>query len=140
VKAPPTTVGTASPLAGFLDNISGLAVEGTGTFYVSQGGSGNVVRASGGMASCVPGTGSNSQSGVAADQAGNVYFSFSNAVYKANSSGATIYAGNGLSGCTGGSIGNPQGLTVDMAGNLYIADEWCNVVWKVPPGGTPIAQ
>jgi hypothetical protein len=40
---------------------------------------------------------------------------------------------------TDGELGEPDGLAVDRAGNLYIADSTCNVVWKVSsPGAMPV--
>jgi uncharacterized protein (TIGR03437 family) len=55
----------------------------------------------------------------------------------------TTVAGNGSSGYSGdggpaisAAIGNPQGLTVDARGNLYVADPGNNVVRKVAADGS----
>ena len=52
-------------------------------------------------------------------------------------------AGNGLAGYSGdggratsAQLTNPEGVAVDSAGNLYIADSGNNVVRKVAPGGS----
>lgn len=36
-----------------------------------------------------------------------------------------------------GRIGTPTGLAVDYDGNLFIADQECDVIWKVAPGQSP---
>ncbi len=82
----------------------------------------------------------------AADTAGNVFFSDSyyNQVFQISAAGTiTVYAGTGQSGfggdggpATAAQISNPQGLAVDSAGNLYIAEFGNSRVRKVTPGGT----
>jgi hypothetical protein len=83
--------------------------------------------------------------GVALDAAGNLYFSdFNNhAVRRVSTSGViTRIAGNGAYGYSGdggaataASLQYPAGLTVDGAGNLYIADDGNSVIRKVSPSG-----
>ncbi|MEP7364398.1 MAG: hypothetical protein ABI972_14180 [Acidobacteriota bacterium] len=91
-----------------------------------------------------------SPNGVAVDAAGNVYISdFGNKrIRKVAPDGViTTYAGNGTIGFSGD--GGPavnaqlfvitstnQGLAVDAAGNLYIADPDNSRIRKVTPGGT----
>lgn len=80
--------------------------------------------------------------GVAVDKAGNVYLSDSrnNVVWmiSATTGAATLFAGNGTAGyagdggaATSATLNNPQGIALDSAGNLYIADASNSVVRKV---------
>ncbi len=81
--------------------------------------------------------------GVAADIAGNVYISDhdNSVVRKVAPSGIiTTYAGTGVAGYSGdhgpasaARLQTPQGICVDAAGNLFIADE--NVIRKVDVSG-----
>jgi uncharacterized protein (TIGR03437 family) len=84
--------------------------------------------------------------GVAVDAAGNVYIAdFGNSrVRKVSASGATIgtVAGNGSTGYSGdggpaakAQLNGPQGVAVDAAGNLYIADTENNAIREVTPAG-----
>ena len=68
---------------------------------------------------------------VAADQTGNVFFVDQNTVLRldATTGVLTLVAGNGTPGFSGDNgpptsaqLANPQGVAVDSAGNLYIAD------------------
>lgn len=80
---------------------------------------------------------------VAADSSGNIYFSSSNSVFRLDAGGTlTLVAGNskpGFSGdggpATNALLNSPQGLAVDAAGNVYIADSGNNRVRKVSPSG-----
>ena len=84
--------------------------------------------------------------GVAADSAGNTYFPSPNlnAVFKADSSGVvTRIAGTGLPGFSGdggpalsAKISGPQGVAVDAAGNVYIADTGNQRIRKIGAAGT----
>ena len=85
-------------------------------------------------------------SGVAVDSAGNLYLTDvgNHMVFKASADGTlTILAGNGIqwfSGdggpATSASLALPEGVAVDGAGNVYIADEENHNVRKVSPDGT----
>jgi trimeric autotransporter adhesin len=82
--------------------------------------------------------------GVAIDRTGNVYFSGLNCVFKLDPTGVlTLAAGNARLGYSGdggpaanAQLNTPQGVTVDAAGNLYVAED--NRVRKVSPSGTII--
>ena len=84
--------------------------------------------------------------GVAVDPAGNLYLTDvgNHMVFKASADGTlTFLAGNGIqwfSGdggpATSASLALPEGVAVDGAGNVYIADEENHNVRKVSPGGT----
>ena len=85
--------------------------------------------------------------GVTVDSFGNVFFadSFNNRIRKVTAGGIiSTYAGNGTVGYSGdGGLAinaalNMSGngyLAVDLAGNLYIADQGNNVIRKVTPAG-----
>jgi len=79
-----------------------------------------------------------------ADKAGNVYFSSStNCVFKLTTSGVlTLVAGTSRAGFSGdggpavnAQLNAPQGVALDKAGNLYIADSLNNRVRMVNPQG-----
>ena len=77
------------------------------------------------------------------DSAGNIYFTAGNAVYKMTSGGTlTLVAGNSRAGFAGdggpavnAQLNFPQGLALDKAGNLYIADSKNNRVRIVTTDG-----
>jgi sugar lactone lactonase YvrE len=82
--------------------------------------------------------------GVAVDGAGNIYVAdmWNDTIRKATPGGdVTTLAG--LAGSTGSSDGigsnarfySPQGVAVDGAGNLYVADMWNSTIRKVTPHG-----
>jgi uncharacterized protein (TIGR03437 family) len=84
--------------------------------------------------------------GVAVDSSGNLYIAdFGNSrVRKVSASGAIIgtVAGNGSFGYSGdggpavkAQLNGPQGVAVDAAGNLYIADTENNLIREVTAGG-----
>ena len=84
--------------------------------------------------------------GMALDPAGNLYIAdFGNSRVRKVTPGGTIstYAGTGTPGfagdggpATAAQLSFPQGVALDSAGNLYIADSNNNRIRKVTPGGT----
>ncbi len=80
---------------------------------------------------------------VAVDSAGNVYFTSIHSIFKVDSSGTlTLVAGTGRRGvsgdggaATGAQFSFPEGLAVDAAGNLYVADRDANVIRVVSASG-----
>jgi sugar lactone lactonase YvrE len=95
-----------------------------------------------------PATGAsfNFASHAVADAVGNIYISdtYNNAVRKVAPDGTiSTFVGNGQAGYSGdggpstsAQITFAEGLALDGAGNLYIADELNNVIRKVTPAGT----
>ncbi len=83
--------------------------------------------------------------GIAADATGNIYFTDQNnyVVRKIDNGGnITTVAGNGVPGYSGdggnailASFRSPVAVAVDKAGNLFIADNACNVIRKVDVAG-----
>src|ERR1039458_7533029 len=80
---------------------------------------------------------------IAADRAGNVFFADQNTVLRldATTGVLTLVAGNGTPGFSGDNgpatsaqLNVPLGVTVDAAGNLYIADSENNLIRKVSNG------
>lgn len=84
-------------------------------------------------------------SGIVRDSTGNIYISdtLNNRVRKITPQGIiTTVAGNGIAGYAGdgafatqAELNNPNGLALDNAGNLYIADTGNNVIRKLTPYG-----
>jgi hypothetical protein len=83
--------------------------------------------------------------GVAVDAAGNVYIAdiANNRIRIVNTAGIiNTFAGNGTAGYSGdgaaataAKLNGPQGVAVDALGNLYIADQYNNVIRKVNTSG-----
>lgn len=123
------------------------------TFQITQGGLGAasylITTVAGGAlpATVIAGTSValTSLVGLATDKAGNVYFSCEtmHVVFELSSSGMlTRVAGTGVPGFSGdgaaalgAALHNPQGLAIDTAGNLYIADVGNARVRKVSASG-----
>jgi hypothetical protein len=139
-----------------LINPAGVGVDAQGNFYISDCANGTVreVTASTGWISTFAGTGTQGYSGdgssagaaqlvcpldIKVDGAGNVYIADpqSSAVRVVNAATGNIYtvAGNGTyaysgdgGAASGASIGAPDAIALDPAGNLYIADtSFCNI-------------
>jgi sugar lactone lactonase YvrE len=93
------------------------------------------------------GTGTNASfnfpAGVATDKNGNVYVADANGclIRKINAAGVvTTLAGSGMPGKDDGvgvsaSFFAPQGITVDKAGNIYVADGGNDLIRKITPDG-----
>jgi hypothetical protein len=110
----------------------------------------SVFAGNGTNAKATPGAARNSaigtvDSAIAVDRFGNTYLcdDYNRYIYKVTPTGTlSIIAGNGTQvpptpgPATHSSIGEPNGLAVDKAGNLYISDDYNYRVYKVTPGGT----
>jgi uncharacterized protein (TIGR03437 family) len=93
----------------------------------------------------IPGTSASlyGPSALAVDKSGNVLVADGNTVLRLDAATGvlTVIAGNGTSGfsgdnglATGAQLNLPQGVALDTAGNLYIADTYNNRVRKVTNG------
>ena len=139
---------------------TGVAVDSSGNVIFADSLNNRIRKLAGGNVSTIAGNGLVSRSGdggaasaaqinaplgVAVDAAGNTYIAdtANNMVRRVDSKGAiSTYAGTGTAGSSGdgsaatsAQLNGPQGLAVDSAGNLYIADTQNHRVRKVT-GGT----
>ncbi len=136
---------------------TGIAVDTSGNTYVADF-QNNVIRkiTSAGMVSTLAGNitggsvnsvGINASffqpSGVAVDVSGNVYVADdgNNLIRQITPNGTvTTIAGSGAAGSVNGtgtaaSFNSPQGIALDAAGNIYVAEYSGNMIRKIAPGG-----
>jgi hypothetical protein len=161
---PDGSIGDNGPaIDAFLGQIAGFTIDKTGNIFVASMGlirkiSGGVIRT---VAGNITGNGvwigdagppvgaqlsfyfsnGNGDGSVAMDTAGNVYVSESNRVRKISQGVITTVAGTGIAGFNGDNgpatdaqLNHPNGIGVDAAGNLYIADSGNLRVRKVSNG------
>ncbi|MGA2867171.1 MAG: hypothetical protein ABSF95_22060 [Verrucomicrobiota bacterium] len=152
-----TPGGVVTTLAGLTGY--GVAADSAGNVYVADTGNhtirkvtpGGVVTTLAGLAGSqgsADGTGSaarfNYPWGVAVDSAGNVYVAdYGNSTIRKVTPGGVVTTLAGLAGSEGSADGTasaarffgPEGVSVDSAGNVYVADFLCNTIRKVTPGG-----
>ncbi len=128
-----------------LDSPSDVAVDGAGNLYIADLANHRIRQvATSGVITTVAGNGACCYSGdsglaidaaiypvaIAADSSGSIYFADqTNRIRKVSGGIVTTIAGNGQQGNSGdgglstaASLNNPQGVAVDTAGNVYIAD------------------
>jgi trimeric autotransporter adhesin len=130
-----------------LNKPSGMAVDSAGNLYIADSGNNRVRKVSNGVITTVSGGGAGAQlsnpTGVAVDTSGNLYIADSgnNVVRKVSGSVTVTVAGTGTAGYNGDTgpatsvqLNSPEGVAVDMAGNLYIADYNNDEVRKVSSG------
>jgi sugar lactone lactonase YvrE len=137
----------------------GVAVNGSGSVYIADSGN-NVIRMAteAGVVTTVAGTGIagsatgtagaasfNAPAGVAVDASGNVYVADTgNSTIRKIAPGGAVTTFAGVAGQTGSSDGTgsaalfnqPQGVAVDTAGNVYVADTNNDTIRKITSGGT----
>ncbi len=141
-----------------LKHPTGVAVDGSGTFYIADGDNCRIRRVTNGIISTIAGSGDCADGGsggpalstplygpawIAVDGGGNVYVSESAycRVYKITSGMISTIAGTGVCAydgdggpATSASVDAPTGLTFDAAGDLYFADANNCVVREVVDG------
>ncbi len=147
-----------------LSNIAGLAADAFGNLYIADSGNSRIRKVANGIISTVAGIGTtgysgdngqavtaqlSSPAGVAVDYAGNLYIADTNnnRVRKVSTSGiVTTVSGNGSAGFTneGGpaataQLNTPTGLSVDLLGNLYVADQFNFRLRKITTTGSIVS-
>jgi uncharacterized protein (TIGR03437 family) len=150
-SGPATSAQLNEPLA--------VALDSAGNLYIADFGNNRIRRVSNGVITTVAGNGAggyggdgglataallDQPEGVAVDAAGNLYIGDSgNSVVRKVSNGViTTVAGTGTAGfsgdsgpATGARLNSPEGVAVDSAGDLYIADNVNNRVRVLAPVG-----
>ncbi|WP_184549488.1 NHL repeat-containing protein [Mucilaginibacter sp. FT3.2] len=149
-------VGTTPAVAGLFNNPAGLAIDAVGNLYVADYTNnsirkvqpdGTVSTIAGKSVGNVDGTGTaasfNGPRAIAVDAAGNLYVADANnhSIRKVDITGVvTTIAGTGKAGNSDGtgkaaSFSHPSGITIDNAGNLFVADAGNNLVRKITTAG-----
>ena len=137
----------------------GIAVDGGGNVYVADTGNSTIRKiTSGGTVATLAGSagnpgnsdgsGTNAQfsapQGVAVDSAGNIYVTdtWNHTIRKITPGGvsSTLAGLPGIFGTFDGTnaaarFNNPTGITVDLSGNLYVADTFNHTIRKITPAG-----
>ncbi|MDR1850253.1 MAG: SMP-30/gluconolactonase/LRE family protein, partial [Zoogloeaceae bacterium] len=135
---------------------TGIAIDAAGTLYVADWENnrirkvttkGEVSTLAGGEEGFADGKGSVARfdhpHGIALDTAGNLYVadSFNNRIRKVSPNGeVSTLAGDGERSFADGKgsaaqLNEPNGLTIDATGNLYVADTWNARIRKITPDG-----
>ncbi len=158
--------GSATSSDAILAADRGVALDSSGNFYIADTANNRIREVSGGVINTIVGTGAagysgdkgpalsatlNNPDGLAVDAAGNVYIADTNnlviRLYSPATGNITTIAGTGksctpTSACgdggpaTSATFSFPTTVSVDSAGNYYIADEFANRIRKVDTTGT----
>jgi uncharacterized protein (TIGR03437 family) len=119
-----------------------LAVDTAGNLYINDTGNSCIRKVT--TSGIISTFASVAVSGIALDSAGNLYATSGNTVGRVDPNGTYIViAGTGKAGSTGDGgpaatarLYGPQGLKVDAAGNIFVADTQNHRVRKITPQGT----
>jgi sugar lactone lactonase YvrE len=138
---------------------TGVAVDSAGSLYIADSINNRIRKVSNGLITTVAGNGTSGFSGdngpatsaqlsqppgVAVDFVGNLYIAdyFNNRIRKISNGVITTVAGNGMQGFGGDNgpaisaqLNGPNGVAVNAAGNVYIADEFNNRIRLLTPSG-----
>jgi len=120
----------------------GVVVDNVGNVYVADTYN-NVIRriTAAGVVTTLAGTaGSIFAKGVAVDNSGNIYFSAMQTIQKITTAGIKTTLAGGSQGSADGTgaaarFSNPSGVTVDAAGNVYVADRDNDTIRKIDAAG-----
>jgi uncharacterized protein (TIGR03437 family) len=150
----------APAISAYLSQPNGIARDTAGNMYIADTGnnrirkvlpSGNIVSIAGNSFAAYAGDGGpalqaelNNPEAVAVDSAGNVYIAdtYNHAIRKVTGTVITTIAGTGVAGFSGdggpaskAKLSHPEGVAVDAAGNVYIADSFNNRIRRVGTNG-----
>ncbi|HLH03258.1 MAG TPA: choice-of-anchor D domain-containing protein [Bryobacteraceae bacterium] len=133
------TTGIITTVVAGLSNPRNLDIDAAGNLYLSVAGAVEKIDSTGKVTLLAqPGN----PMGVRVDSAGNVYIAdqAKNQIWQVNAQtqAITVLAGNGASGyigdnmlATSTTLNGPQGLVLDTAGNLYVADSVNSIVRRI---------
>jgi sugar lactone lactonase YvrE len=135
---------------------SGVAVDGSGNVYVADYQNNAIRKISGGVVSTLAGGTQGSADGtgtaaqfnqpddIAIDNTGNLYVTdwANHEIRKVTPAGVvTTFAGNGTGGFANGKgtaaiFNHPWGIAIDSKNNIYVGDEYNNMIRKITSDGT----
>ncbi|WP_143822349.1 NHL domain-containing protein [Mucilaginibacter pedocola] len=137
-----TAAGVVSTFASGLNYPTDVAIDNAGNLFVAEGGGTTIKKITPAGVVSTFANGFQSPFGVAVDAANYVYVAdFNMRIYKVSPTGVvTVLAGSGATGAANGigtvaSFSNPNGLKVDAAGNVYVADTDNRLVRKITAAG-----
>jgi uncharacterized protein (TIGR03437 family) len=131
----------SNPTAVAVDQFGNVFIADAGNNVIRKVSSANIFTVVGGAATLLQ---LNQPDGLAFDSTGAMYIADTGnrRIIKVVNGGPSVFAGNGTLGYSGdggpavdASLGDPMGVAVDAAGNVYIADTFNSLIRKVTPDG-----